>query len=114
MWSNGGSTRGRVRAKPAMTSSGRPEERDGGLPMGEVVRAGREAFASILGREPESVSSVEKVDEGWRLLVEVTELERIPQSTSVMASYEVRLSDRGDLEGYRRTKRYYRNQAGEG
>ena len=97
-----------------MNRSDQPEERDGAPSVGEVLRTGRDAFASIFGREPESVSGVEKVDGGWRLAVEVTELERIPQSTSVMASYEVRLSDQGDLEGYRRTRRYYRNQAGEG
>jgi hypothetical protein len=97
-----------------MNRSDRPEGVDGAPPVGEVLRAGRDAFASIFGREPESVSGVEKVDGGWRLVVEVTELERIPQSTSVMASYEVRLNDQGDVEGYRRTRRYYRNQAGEG
>jgi hypothetical protein len=98
-----------------MTRPERPEAgSDGRASLEEVVRSGRDAFASVFGREPESVSEVERVDEGWRLVLEVTELERIPQSTNVMASYEIRLDDQGGLEGYRRTKRYYRNQAGEG
>ena len=90
---------------------GRP---NGGTSVSEVVRVGREAFASLTGHEPDGVSSVDRVDGGWRLILEVTELERIPPPTSVMASYEVHLNDDGDLEGYRRMGRYYRNQAGGG
>jgi hypothetical protein len=76
------------------------------------MRSGREAFASLFGHEPESVLGVEKVDDGWRLILEVTELERIPWTTSVMGTYEVHLNEHCDLDGYRRTRLYYRNQAG--
>ena len=97
-----------------MTVAGPHEERpDGQVPVGEVLRAARDAFASLFGREPESVSGVEKVDGGWRLIAEVTELERIPPSTSMMASYEISLNERGELKGYRRQRSYYRSQAGE-
>ena len=80
-------------------------------PLAEVIRVGREAFASLFGHEPESVPGVEKVDDGWRLILEVTELERMPWTTSVMATYEVHLNEHCDLDGYRRTRGYYRNQA---
>ena len=81
------------------------------LPLAEVIRAGGEAFASLFGAEPESVPGVEKVDDGWRLILEVTELERVPWTTSLMATYEVHLNEHCDLDGYRRTRGYYRNQA---
>jgi hypothetical protein len=47
------------------------------------------------------------------LQVEVVEVARIPDSTSVMATYEVQASDDGELLSYRRVRRYYRNQAGD-
>jgi hypothetical protein len=87
---------------------------DGGTPISQVVHAGADAFAALYGRNPDSVSGVQKVDEGWRLDVEVTELERIPPSTTVMATYEVDLDADGEIRGYRRKRRYYRNQAGDG
>ena len=41
------------------------------------------------------------------------ELERIPPSTDVLASYEVALDGDGNLLGYERTRRYVRSQADE-
>jgi hypothetical protein len=95
-----------------MTSSeGSSTRGDGSAPITDVVRAGAEAFSAVYGRQPDTVSGVQKVDEGWRLDVEVTELERIPPSTTVMATYEVDLDSSGEMQGYRRKRRYYRNQA---
>ena len=96
------------------TSQGNGGRSDGGTPISQVVRAGADAFAALHGRHPDSVSGVQKVDEGWRLDMEVTELERIPPSTTVMATYEVELDAGGEVRGYRRKRRYYRNQAGDG
>lgn len=87
---------------------------DGGTPISAVVRAGADGFAALHGRRPDSVSGVQRIDEGWRLDIEVTELERIPPSTTVMATYEVDLDADGEVQGYRRKRRYYRNQAGDG
>ena len=50
---------------------------------------------------------------GWRVAVEVLELERIPSTTDVMATYEVRLDDEGELQGYRRVHRYLRGSPGD-
>ena len=66
------------------------------------------------GREVESISGVERDDSGrWRLRVETVELERIPDSTSVMATYQVEVDDHGQIAGFQRLRRYYRNQADE-
>ena len=45
------------------------------------------------------------------LTVEVCELERVPNTTDVLASYVVQLDDRGGLLGYKRDRRYQRGQA---
>ena len=42
------------------------------------------------------------------------ELERVPNTTDVMATYVVQLDDGGGLLGYKRTRRYQRGQAEEG
>ncbi|URM92449.1 gas vesicle protein [Streptomyces sp. MRC013] len=77
----------------------------------ETLRLACEQLAQLTGREPESVSSFHRTDDGWRLTVEVVELSRIPDTTSLLASYEVELDQDGGLTGYRRVRRYERGRA---
>ncbi|KUH40003.1 gas vesicle protein [Streptomyces kanasensis] len=69
------------------------------------------SFSQLTGQAPESVSSFQRTDDGWRLTVEVVELSRIPDTTSLLASYEVELDEEGELTGYRRVRRYERGKA---
>ncbi|NXY95739.1 gas vesicle protein [Streptomyces sp. BR123] len=73
-----------------------------------ALRAAAEQLSELLGRRPESVSSLKPTDDGWEAVVEVVELERIPDTTSVMASYRVQLDGQGELISYERTRRYSR------
>lgn len=50
-------------------------------------------------------------DKNWRVCVDVVEVARIPDTTSLMATYEVDLDEDGDLLGYRRVRRYHRGSA---
>ena len=68
----------------------------------------------LTGRPVESVSGMTRQDDGWSVTLEVVELERIPPTTDILASYRVELDADGELMGYERVSRYYRNQAGEG
>ncbi|HEX3590338.1 MAG TPA: gas vesicle protein GvpO, partial [Pseudonocardiaceae bacterium] len=45
-------------------------------------------------------------DGGWSVLVDVVELERVPQSTSLLATYRVDVDDRGRLVSYERLRRF--------
>lgn len=85
-------------------------ERKKPKPM-QVLRQAREQLAELTGMEAESVSSFEQTSEGWALEVEVLELERVPDTMSLMASYQVELDPDGDLTGYRRVRRYERGRA---
>lgn len=76
----------------------------------EALRYATEQLTELLGRRPESVSALKPTDNGWTAEVEVVELERVPETTSVMASYEVVLGPGGELLGYERGKRYTRAQ----
>ncbi|MGW7462453.1 gas vesicle protein GvpO [Streptomyces sp. NPDC054797] len=73
-----------------------------------AMRSAAEQLAELLGRFPESVSSLKPTEDGWEAQVEVVELERIPDTTSVMASYRVTLDEEGELVSYERTRRYSR------
>jgi Gas vesicle synthesis protein GvpO len=78
-------------------------------PKGGVVAArAAEQLIELIGKEAEGVVGLERTDDGWRVLVEVLELRRVPTTTDVLATYEVRVDPSGDLEGYRRLQRYAR------
>ncbi|QPP09650.1 gas vesicle protein [Streptomyces bathyalis] len=83
---------------------------NGRVPIAEAMRLAAGQLAELLQCEPASVSSVKATDGGWRADVEVVEVERIPETTSVMGSYRVELDGQGNLLGYERTRRYARGQ----
>ncbi|MCB5164265.1 gas vesicle protein [Streptomyces bambusae] len=99
-----------VRGKPA-APSGRPAagaHRPGVRKAAPVIRSAVEQLAELLGRRPDSVSSLRPTEDGWEVVVEVLELARIPDTTSVMGSYTVTLDPDGELISYERTRRYSR------
>ncbi|MFF7971498.1 gas vesicle protein GvpO [Streptomyces sp. NPDC007905] len=77
----------------------------------EVLRQARAQLAELTGLAPESVSSFEQSEDGWSLEMEVLELARVPDTMSLMASYQVELDPEGQLTGYRRVRRYERGRA---
>jgi hypothetical protein len=79
----------------------------------ELTVAARETVEDLTGYEAESVSALQWDGETWLVTVDVCELERIPNTTDVMATYVVQLEDGGGLLGYQRTRRYTRGQAEE-
>jgi Gas vesicle synthesis protein GvpO len=80
----------------------------------EAITRARESATEMLGRPVESVLGLEPDDgNGWKVTVEVVELERIPRSTDVLGAYVMSLDKSGELTAARRERRYYRNQADE-
>ncbi|MGA4838706.1 gas vesicle protein [Streptomyces sp. G45] len=77
----------------------------------EVLGRARAQLAELTGLTAESVSSFERVDEGWELEVEVLELARVPDTMSLLATYAVSLDPQGGLTAYRRVRRYERGRA---
>jgi hypothetical protein len=80
----------------------------------DVVQRAREQLETLTGRPADSVSGLRRDDDEdvWRVTVDVVELERIPHSTDILASYEVTLDSDGDVVGYQRTNRFNRTDAG--
>lgn len=74
----------------------------------------REQLEDLLGRPVESVSSLERTHDGWVLALDVVELKRVPESTDVLASYELELDDDLNLRRYQQVRRYHRGRADAG
>jgi hypothetical protein len=79
----------------------------------EVATAAARELLQLTGKEPEGITGLERTDDGWKVLVEVVEVRRIPDTTDVLALYEITADERGQLQGYRRVKRYARGVPGE-
>jgi hypothetical protein len=87
---------------------------NGRLSALELTKSARATVLELTGHRPESVSAMQWDGENWLVTVDVCELERIPNTTDVMATYVVQLDDAGGLLGYKRTRRYSRGQAEDG
>jgi hypothetical protein len=77
-----------------------------------AVRYARAHLADLTGKQAEAVSALTRTSDGWQIVLEIVELERIPQSTDILASYAVDLSNDGELMGYQRIDRYCRCDVG--
>jgi Gas vesicle synthesis protein GvpO len=90
------------------------EARDGGrgaLSAQELTEAALNTIADLTRFEPEAVTGLEWDGEAWHASVDVLEVERIPNTTDVLATYDVQLDDEGTLLGYKRRRRFIRGQA---
>jgi hypothetical protein len=79
----------------------------------EAARLARAQVQELFGMPVESVSAISRVDDnggGWNITLELLELQRIPDTTSVLGSYEAVLDANGDLLEAKRVRRYSRNQ----
>jgi hypothetical protein len=82
---------------------------------GKAMRTARDQLQELLGKAVESVSGLERTQNGWVATLEVVELSRIPETTDVLGSYELELDENLGLRSYHQVRRYTRSQAnGEG
>ena len=84
---------------------------DGKLSARDLTLAAKATVEDLTGFVPESVSGLQWDGETWLVTVDVCELERVPNTTDVMATYVVQLDDRGGLLGYKRERRFQRGSA---
>ncbi len=96
-----------------MAESTSNDGKDAGLSARDLTIAARETVQDLTGYPPEAVSGLQWDGESWLVTVDVLELERIPSTTDLLASYVVQLDEQGNLMGYKRTKRFVRGQAEE-
>jgi len=80
------------------------------LPLRQVVLRAAGELQDLVGREPESIVGVERMDGEWKVQIEVVESRRIPDTTSILAVYEVVADDNGRMMSYHRSDRYMRGR----
>jgi hypothetical protein len=75
----------------------------------QLLDVAREQVAEVTGQPVETVSGLHRNGEGtWIVNVEVLEMRRVPSTMDLLASYEVTLSEDGDLLGFERRRRSHR------
>jgi hypothetical protein len=79
----------------------------------EAAKAAVRHLATLTGRATEAVVGLDKGEDGWKVLLETVEMQRVPSTTDVLATYEVTLDADGELDGYRRVQRYSRGSTKE-
>ena len=80
----------------------------------EVVGRAREQMEELFGKPVEAVSGFGRPEDdggGWTVTLELLELPRIPDTTSLLGTYEATLDADGNLLDARRVRRYPRNQS---
>jgi hypothetical protein len=79
-----------------------------------IAAEAAQQLVELTGRDVEGVTALERTDDGWLVEVEVLEVRRIPDTTDVLGTYELTLDEDGEIDGYRRLRRYVRGTPEEG
>jgi hypothetical protein len=76
----------------------------------QLAHEAKTQVAELTGHQPETVTALSRngEDGAWIVTVEALELARTPNTMDVLGSYEVTLSEDGELLGFRRRRRYHR------
>jgi len=96
---------------PSETPHPSSDSRDAARKMtaASAIHAAVAQFHVLTGREPDGVTGVRKTPENdWSVLIDVVELERIPATTSIMATYRVDVDSGGELLSCERLRRFTR------
>ena len=76
----------------------------------ELLDVARQQVADVTGHRVEGITGFHRDgDNGWTVTVEVLELERVPSTMDLLASYEVNVTEDGDVLGFSRRRRYHRS-----
>ncbi len=99
---------------PARKRAGAPRaEADRPPNPGRIAAEAARQLVELTGKDAEGVVGLDRSEDGWKVEVEVVEVRRIPNTTDVLAMYEVEVDGKGSLQGYRRVRRYVRGVPGE-
>lgn len=102
---------------PARKSGSKRAPRAESKPAAPAARIAEQAasqLGELIGKEVEGVTALRRSEDGWQVELEVLELRRVPATTDVLATYEVTVDRGGDLEEYRRVRRFVRGKAEDG
>ncbi len=80
------------------------------LTVKDAAKAALQQVMDLTGKPAESITGVERTENGWRIGIEVIEDRRIPSSADILATYQAEMDEDGELVSYRRVRRYPRGR----
>jgi hypothetical protein len=84
-------------------------KRTGTFGFVEAIEAARRAMQATGHPDIDGVAACEiDADGAWRVEVEVIEAPACMGDNDLLAAYDVRVGDAGDVRGFRRLRRYFR------
>ena len=87
------------------------KQTESGSPVVDLERLGERVMSSLaklVKCQTEGVTGFRRHDDGWVLTVAVLEVERVPETTDVLASYDVETDRDGTIVSFDRRRRYLR------
>ena len=103
--------RDRSSARSGGNGNGHEAQRHGSsFTARQAARAALRQIIELTDKQAESVTGVERSEDGWTVSIEVVEDRRIPSSADILATYETRIDEDGELISYRRVRRYSRGR----
>jgi hypothetical protein len=82
---------------------------------GDLVQQARRHVSEVTGLRAETVTGLDRAgDDRWVVTVEMLELARVPSTMDVLGTFEVTLSEDGELLGFRRLGRHRRSATDDG
>ena len=88
----------------------RSPRRHTALTVKDAARAALRQIVDLTAKPAESITGVERTEDGWRVGIEVIEDRRIPSSADILATYQAEMDQHGDLVSYHRVRRYPRGR----
>jgi hypothetical protein len=76
----------------------------------QIALRAKEQMSGITGKKADTISGLTKDEQGWHVTVDLVEMRRIPESSDMLATYEVLLDTDGQMLTYKRTRRYLRSE----
>ena len=76
----------------------------------QFARRAMDTLAELVGCPAEGITGIRRNENGWIVEVEVLEVERVPETSDVLASYEVEIDNDGEIVEFHRLRRYLRTQ----
>jgi len=76
----------------------------------QFARRAMRTLAELVGCPAEGIIGIQRNDDGWVVEVELLEVERVPETSDVLATYGVEIDNDGEIVEFRRLRRYLRTQ----
>lgn len=76
----------------------------------KLISSAKVQMEALTGLLADSVTGISKVDSGWKMMINMLELKRIPPSTDVLVNFAADLDVEGNVTGFERSRSYLRNQ----